>query len=357
MQAELIREVISQYQPVQMEFEGLAKKPDLAAVVAKTAEIVVQQTVDIPRILVVPKGEVKSGFRPFTLDLSRMRYEAPNETLWAAHLRTGQIDRIGVGAGTIEEQRLEDHVVSGLIDFDDIAYDEHADLLYDLAEQVTRHFLSYLSEEDARKVLRLHQKEIAGFVHAQMQEHFWQDTQVEYEVVVTRGFTSLRPSAFTTSADEPPLDFRISPADKSNMSRYLFGGFSRCLCPTQKFQSDAERKLAVILEREALKWFKPTRGQFQLFYRSGIDDQEYQPDFVAETTSQILMMEPKASNQMQDPDVLAKRDVAIEWCRHATTHAASYGGKPWSYLLIPHDSIAENMTIDGLVQQYAVTGS
>ena len=357
VQAELIREVTSQYQPVQMELEGLAKGPDLAAVVAKTAEIVVQQTIDIPRILVVPKGEVKSGFRPFTLDLSRMRYEAPNETLWAAHLRTGQIDRIGVGAGTIEEQRLEDYVVSGLIDFDDIAYDEHADLLYDLAEQVTRHFLSYLSEEDARKVLRLHQKEIAGFVHAQMQEHFWQDTQVEYEVVVTRGFTSLRPSAYTTTADEPPLDFRISPADKSNMSRYLFGGFSRCLYPTQKFQSDSERKLAVVLEREALKWFKPARGQFQLFYRSGINDQEYQPDFVAETTSQILMMEPKASNQMQDPDVLAKRDVAIEWCRHATTHAASYGGKPWSYLLIPHDAIADNMTIEGLVRQYAITGS
>lgn len=173
---------------------------------------------------------------------------------------------------------------------------------------------------------------------------------------MTRGFTSLRPSAYTTTADEPPLDFRISPADKSNMSRYLFGGFSRCLYPTQKFQSDAERKLAVVLEREALKWFRPARGQFQLFYRSGIDDQEYQPDFVAETTAQILMMEPKASGQMKDPDVLAKRDVAVEWCRHATKHAATYGGKPWSYLLIPHDSIAENMTIDGLVRQYAITG-
>jgi type III restriction enzyme len=237
--------------------------------------------IDIPRILVVPKGEVKSGFRLFTLAPSRMRYEAPDETLWAAHLRTGQVDRIGPGPGTIEEQGLEDYVVSGLIDFDDIAYDEHTDLLYDLAEQVTRHFLSYLSEEEARKVLRLHQKEIAGFVHAQMQKHFWQDTQVEYEVVVSRGFTSLRPSAYTAPADEPPLDFRISPSDKSNMSRYVFGGFSRCLYPTQKFQSDAERKLAIVLEREALKWFKPARGQFQLYYRSGIDDQEYQPDFVA----------------------------------------------------------------------------
>jgi len=168
-------------------------------------------------------------------------------------------------------------------------------------------------------------------------------------------FTSLRPSAYTAPAAEPPLDFRISPADKSNMARYLFGGFSRCLYPTQKFQSDAERKLALalVLDREALKWFKPARGQFQLYYRSGNEDQEYQPDFIAETKSQILMMEPKASNQLQDAEVLAKRDVAVEWCRHATKHAVSYGGKRWTYLLIPHDSIAENMTADGLVQQYA----
>ena len=353
VQAELLREVESQYRPAQMELEGITTQPDLAAIVAKTAEIVVQQTIDIPRILVVPKGEVKSGFRPFTLDLARMRYEAPNETLWAAYLRTGQIDRIGVGAGSIDEQRLEDYVVSGLIDFDDVAYDEHADLLYDLAEQVTRHFLSYLSEDDARKVLRLHQKEIASFVHAQMQDHFWQDTQVAYDVVITRGFTELRNSAYTAAAGEAPLDFRISPSDKSNMSRYLFGGFSRCLYPTQKFQSDAERKLAVILERELLKWFKPAKGQFQLFYQSGTEHLEYQPDFVAETKNAIYMLEPKAANQMADPDVISKRDVAVEWCRHASKHSASYEGKPWAYALIPHDVIAENMTIDGLVKQYA----
>ncbi len=353
VQAELLREVESQYRPPQMELEGIATQPNLAAIVAKTAEIVVQQTIDIPRILVVPKGEVKSGFRPFTLDLARMRYEAPNETLWAAYLRTGQIDRIGVGAGTIDEQRLEDYVVSGLIDFDDVAYDEHADLLYDLAEQVTRHLLSWHSEENARKVLRLHQKEIASLVHVQMLEHFWQDTQVAYDVVVTRGFTELRNSAYTAAAGEAPLDFHISPSDKSNMSRYLFGGFSRCLYPTQKFQSDAERKLAVVLERESLKWFKPAKGQFQLLYQSGTEHLEYQPDFVAETKNAIYMLEPKAANQMADPDVLAKRDVAVEWCRHASKHSSSYEGKPWAYALIPHDVIAENMTLEGLAEQYA----
>ncbi len=92
------------------------------------------------------------------------------------------------------------------------------------------------------------------------------------------------------------------------MARYLFGGFLKCLYPTKKFQSDAERKLALILDREAQKWFKPARGQFQLFYRSGSDLQEYQPDFVGEMDECILMLEPKASNQMTEPEVLAIRE-------------------------------------------------
>jgi type III restriction enzyme len=117
---------------------------------------------------------------------------------------------------------------------------------------------------------------------------------VEYEVKVSKGFTELKPSAYTVSASEAVLNFRHSPADKSNMARYLFGGFGRCLYPVQKFQSDSERKLAVILERETDRWFKPGKGQFQLFYQRGADHPEYQPDFVAETTDRIYMIEPKA---------------------------------------------------------------
>lgn len=353
VQAAVLKEVKNQYQSVQMELGGIAKLPNVAAVVAKTTEIVVQQTIDIPRILVVPKGEVKSGFKPFTLDLSTINYPAPDDELWIRHLRTEQVDVVGLGRGSIEEQRLEDYVVSGLIDFDDVAYDEHADLLYDLAEQVVAHLRGYLSADDVRKVLRLHQREIARFVHAQMQKHFWQDANVDYEVVVTRGFTALRPSAYTAVAGEKPLDFKISPTDKSNMSKYLFGGFTRCLYSIQKFQSDAERKLAVILERESLKWFKPARGQFQIYYKWGADNPEYQPDFVAETTDQIFMLEPKASNQMTDEEVLAKKEVAVRWCQQASDHARSCSGKPWRYVLIPHDAIAENMTLRGLAQRFS----
>lgn len=195
IKAEVLREVTNQYRPPQMELRGITEPPDLAAVVSKTSEIIIEQTIDIPRIVVVPRGEVRSGFRPFKLDLATINYPAPDDELWIRYLRTEQVDVIGPGQGSIDEQKLEDYVVSGLIDFDDIAYDEHADLLYDLAEQVTSHLRRYLSADDTRKVLRLHQREIARFVHAQMQKHFWQDADVEYDVLVTRGFTALRPSS------------------------------------------------------------------------------------------------------------------------------------------------------------------
>jgi type III restriction enzyme len=353
VQAEVVARVAEQYRPTQREFEGFAA-PDLADVVAKTTELVVQQTIDMPRILVVPKGEVRCGFKPFSLKLDTLNYQAPSEELWIQHLRTHQLEVVGLGKGGIEEVRLEDYIVSGLVDFDDIAYDDHADLLYDLAGQTVRHFGNYLSEDDTRKVLRLHQREIARFIHAQMQDHYW-EAEVEHEVKVSKGFTELKPSAYTASATEPPLDYRQSPDDKSNMAKYLFGGFQRCLYSVQKFQADAERKLAVILEREASKWFRPAKGQFQIYYKSGVEHPEYQPDFVAETVNCIYMLEPKAANQMDDADVLAKRDAAVKWCKQASDYAASYGGKPWKYVLIPHDAIAENMTLSGLANRFLVS--
>ena len=58
---------------------------------------------------------------------------------------------------------------------------------------------------------------------------------------------------------------------------------------------------------------------------------------------------------MTDAEVLAKKDVAVKWCKQASDHAKTYRGKPWKYLLIPHDVIAENMTIDFLAAQFAVS--
>jgi type III restriction enzyme len=55
---------------------------------------------------------------------------------------------------------------------------------------------------------------------------------------------------------------------------------------------------------------------------------------------------------MEDPVVPAKKDAAAQWCANASEHARSNGGKPWRYLLIPHDELAENITLEALVKRF-----
>ena len=61
--------------------------------VEKSIEIMIQQTIDIPRISVVPAGEVKSGCHQFSLDLSVFRQPVPTEDLWCKACEVGTAKR------------------------------------------------------------------------------------------------------------------------------------------------------------------------------------------------------------------------------------------------------------------------
>ncbi len=351
VQAEIVKEAQRRQAKTQLTLDGMDDGPDPVAVAAKVAEQWVKQTISIPRISVLPKSERRWGFHPFQLDLRALKYPPVSEDLWVQYLRTGEAKLVAVGGGGVAAKRLEDYVVRGLMDLNDVDYDRHAELLYDLAGQVVRRLRQTLDEAECEKVLRCYQRQIVELVHAQMQPHYWEDP-VEYEVVVGQAFGDLKPSAYTTAANQPALDFRSPPPDKAHISRYLFSGFRRGLYELEKFQSDPERQLAEILDRDATKWFRPRQGQFQLYYRDGADQREYQPDFVAESISEVYMLEPKAANQLDDPTVQAKRAAAERWCQHASDYATKHGAKPWRYVLIPHDAVRGNMTLAGLVAKY-----
>ena len=251
IQARVVEAVKASYQQ-QLTLEGVREPVDVEQVVATVCAEVADATIDIPRVLVVPIGKVESGFSPFTLDLSSVQYQSVTEDLWIQHLRTAEYQVLSTGAGGIREERLENYVVRGLVDFDDVSYDEQADLLYDLAGQVVSHLRSYLTEEETGKVLQFHQRALCALIHAQMHEpgHYWERAEGGYEVKVSHGFTTLRRSAYTADAGDPVHDYRVEPADKTKIARMLFGGFAKCLYRVQKFQSDTERRFAVILERD-----------------------------------------------------------------------------------------------------------
>ncbi|MBP3954383.1 hypothetical protein J8F10_03640 [Gemmata sp. G18] len=261
MQAKVVEEVRRRIGPKQAEM--FSTTDAIAEVVAKTTEQIVLGTIDIPRIIVVPNGEVRSGYKQFKLNVTSIRYPVPSDELWAQNLRSGQREVINLGRGGIEEQRLEDYVVGGLVDFDDVSYDDHADMLYDLATLTVNHLRGYLVDEmDVRKVLRVYQKQIAELIHSQMQQNYWEEA-TGYEIVVSKGFTELKDSAFTASATDTVLDYRQPPADKGKIGQLVYAGFTKCLYRLQKFQSDTERKMAVILERDSCGGSGRRKGSFK----------------------------------------------------------------------------------------------
>ncbi|MHB8894705.1 MAG: DEAD/DEAH box helicase [Candidatus Geothermincolia bacterium] len=351
---EKVREIIT---PVQPELEGVAAPVNVAEVVAKTITLRNELSIDIPRITIQPVGDVTRGFREFNLDLSSVRLQPVDNEILIQELHRREQFRLMSGTGIVPEEKLEDYLVRGLIDFNDICYDDHAALLYKLAGQAVTHLRSYLKNEaEVLNVLQYHQQRLVDLIHAQMQEHY-EEKATAYEAQVSRGFTTLQPNNYSAPAGEGERDFRATVADLQDIRKMLFAGFGKCLYRVQKFDSDSERRFAVVLEndKEVLKWFKPAKGVFQIHYTN---EASYEPpDFVAETRTTKFLCEPKAANEMTAEDVLAKTKAAAQWCAHATAHEKQHGGKPWAYLLIPHDAIADNKTLQGLAATYTYGGA
>jgi len=323
----------------------------VAEVVQKTVAVMVEQTIDIPRISVVPKGPVKSGYKAFKLDLSKMNFQPQDMALIGQGLKTGKQILYGESS-TVAETRLEDYIVRELINYDDVSYDEHAELIYELSGQAVAHFKTYLkTDEELHNVLSSYGKPIAENIHLQMAHSYYEDMS-ESEVVVSQGFTPLKSCAFTAEGEILPL--HQAPDDKGKIAQYVYGGFSKCAYPVQKFHSDTERVLAGLLERDARRWLRPVAGQFNIYYRSGANQPEYVPDFVAATADWNLIIETKAAKDMEALDVKAKADAAATWCKHASEYSQAQGGKPWKYLLVPHDAVVHNATITVLVSRFSV---
>lgn len=149
--------------------------------------------------------------------------------------------------------------------------------------------------------------------------------------------------------------------EKDKIAGMIFGGFKKCSYPKQKFSSDTERAFASLLEKDSLviKWFKPTREQFQIRYRKTDGaSSHYEPDFVVETQDAKYICEPKQQSLIEDSDVQAKSLAATIWCNNATVHELKHtdsNGKSWAYALIPHTAVTSSSTFKGLIQQFKKT--
>jgi type III restriction enzyme len=348
---QIAQEVRELLKSAQGSLEGFDEAPRVEDIVASVADTVAKRTISIPQIVVIPKRQVSFAFRDFDLkDLTTINLRPVEDGLVIQTLRTEARTVLARMDSEPHEQRPEDYLVRYLIDRNEIDYDTQADLLYKLAGQVVERIRSYLdTDTEVENVLLRNGRQLADFIFHQMMEHYAETPlgEDDYEVRVTRGFVLLQPQPLNIAPGQKARDFRQAATPLSDTRRQIFTGFRKCGYVLQKFDSDPERRFAVLIEgeKQVERWIKPGRAQFQIEYHSG---ESYEPDFVVETQDRILLVEIKAQNEMKDPVVQAKAQAAVKWCRAASQHAAGCGGKPWSYLLIPDGRNTGAATLQGL---------
>ncbi|MCA3642822.1 MAG: DEAD/DEAH box helicase family protein [Methylobacterium sp.] len=322
------------------------------AVAAEVCKQFVQRTIAIPMLTITPEQQVSFGFRRFDVDLKSWNYQPLSRELLIQILRTEQRSVISGEAGGETPSRLEDYIIAKLIDVPEIDYDAHADILYDLAGQVVAHFRSkHADEEQVRSILQGHARQIAEAIVAQMKRNMWRE-QTSYRVTLASAFDQLKPQTFDGSGKDALRDYRQAPERLSEMKRFIFIGFEKSCYNMAKFDSDPERRMALLLEQDpsVVLWMKPGPNQFKIYDE---DNTPYQPDFVVETKDEKLIIETKRASDMADALVMRKADAAALWCHIANRAVAEKAAeKPWSYLLVPETAVLSNATIAGLRSGY-----
>lgn len=342
--------------PLQGTLAGITPGLDVSAAVNTYTTNLIRHSIEIPEIWIRPsRRDVTFGFNDFDLQgLERLGVRPLDGRILIRNIRTGEYDPpIEVETVGAKESLLENYLVRRLVDHDEVDYDQHSELLYKLSGQLIDHLKTYLKDHEVEAVLRSHAPMLADFIFSQMHEpgHYW-ETPTTYEPVITKAFKRLGGQPFGLQRNLPLQDFWHPVTPRSDTSKYLFKGFSKCCFDAQRFHSDDERRFAVLIDQrepDVKSWLKPGSGVFQITYAKG---RNYEPDFVVESRDRMLICEVKAQNELNDPFVQAKAQAARGYVLAASQVSAQTGRKPWQYALIPHNAVSDSATLPGLIATF-----
>lgn len=116
-------------------------------------------------------------------------------------------------------------------------------------------------------------------------------------IVFTKFSKSIREKDGEINLREP-LD------NKSQIRRFLFSVIKKYIINRTGFDSDPERRCAIVLEddTEVLKWVRPPANQMPIYSQGST----YNVDFVAETATDRYLIEVKARDEAGSDDTKEK---------------------------------------------------
>jgi type III restriction enzyme len=304
--------------------------------------------IEIPRIDLV-QDEIETWFEDFDLDTSvGFDIRVLKEEIKVRGLVDNKVTSIGVRHGANYKENPVNQVISELINYPELDYDQCPDLLNKLASQAVSKISEGVADaKELHTLIRQSRKIVASRIWEQMKRHFKQ-SEPKYSKPEVLPFTKIEAWSFSALSKDGYKDFKEN-IPVRDATKYVYMGFTKACHPQYKFDSSSEKVLAQIVEEDKSisKWLRPADKQFRLYWAN--NSRLYYPDFVVERNDAIYLVEVKAANQVDTGEVQDKKRAAMNYCKYASEYNIANGKKPWKYVIFPHDRIALNVSFDSLL--------
>ena len=300
--------------------------------------------INIPYISFTDNIVNKQEYMDFEYDYSNIiNYKPLSESIIIQHIDDGEqfeieLNNIKTIFSNPKELLMEKILMSPSID-----YEKCCDILNSKVDEYLKFLHEKYTVDEIINILFNYSRNIVADFVEQINKHMTSSSNIleepnihEYDIIKHMNFTKYKQDDILNFKDQ---------VEKPLITKKIFTGFKKTYHNIYKFDSSTEKDFSIILENSdaVIKWLRPASDQFNIYWSNG---NRYEPDFIVETENVIYMIEIKASNQINNDEVIAKKLAGEKYCNTLNEYAEDHNIKNWKYLIISDDNVEINYSFD-----------